>query len=67
MYAQNPAPFSAYINSGNFQIISNSPERFLHVQKNKIETRPIKGTIQRGSTKKEDLLNKSALYNSQKR
>ena len=40
----NPTDFSAYLNCGGFQIISNSPERLFKVQKNKIITQPIKGT-----------------------
>jgi para-aminobenzoate synthetase component 1 len=42
--ATSPAPFAAYLNLGNVQISSASPERFLTVRDNKIETRPIKGT-----------------------
>ncbi|MEM6780962.1 MAG: anthranilate synthase component I family protein [Pseudomonadota bacterium] len=41
----NPAPFSAFMNFGEFQIASSSPEQFLHVQDNVITTRPIKGTL----------------------
>ncbi len=41
----NAAPFSAYMNFGNHQLASCSPERFLHLQNNEVETRPIKGTI----------------------
>lgn len=39
----NPAPFSAYLNYEEGEIISASPERFLRIQNWKIETRPIKG------------------------
>lgn len=41
----NAAPFSAYMNLGDHQLASCSPERFLHLKKNEVETRPIKGTI----------------------
>lgn len=41
----NPAPFSAYMNCGDRVIVSTSPERFLQKIGNKIETRPIKGTL----------------------
>ncbi len=41
----NPAPFSAYMNLGDLQILSTSPESFLSLSKDgKIITRPIKGT-----------------------
>jgi len=47
----NPAPFSAYFDLGDFQILSASPERFLRVHPNgEVETRPIKGTRPRGRT-----------------
>ncbi len=40
----SPAPFSAYLNCGDFQIVSSSPESFLRMSGNRIRTRPIKGT-----------------------
>ncbi|MGY3569465.1 aminodeoxychorismate synthase component I [Vibrio paucivorans] len=40
----NLAPFSAFIRTENAAILSVSPERFLQVHDNKIETKPIKGT-----------------------
>lgn len=40
----NPAPFSGYMNLGNTQISSASPERFLNVTNNNVHTKPIKGT-----------------------
>lgn len=51
---QNPVEFLAYIEGSTFEILSASPERFIHIEKNKIETYPIKGTRPRGKTKKED-------------
>lgn len=54
LYNNNPAPFFAYINAGDHQIVSTSPERFLLQTGDRIETRPIKGTRPRGKTPAED-------------
>lgn len=62
----NPAPFSAYLNYKEGEIISASPERFLRIKKGKIETRPIKGTRKRGNTVEEDNLLKKELKHSEK-
>ncbi|CAH7213395.1 aminodeoxychorismate synthase subunit 1 [Vibrio chagasii] len=40
----NSAPFSGFIRLANSAIISVSPERFLELKDNVIETKPIKGT-----------------------
>jgi para-aminobenzoate synthetase component I len=45
----NPAPFAAYFDLGDFQIVSASPERFLQVREREVETRPIKGTRRRAN------------------
>lgn len=62
----NKAPFSCYLNLEDFQIISSSPERFLKVFNNEVETRPIKGTRPRGINKIEDEKNREELLNSEK-
>lgn len=62
----NKAPFSAYLNFEDFQIISSSPERFIQVFNNKAHTRPIKGTRPRGKNPEEDEKNKLELINSEK-
>ncbi|MFO1518753.1 MAG: aminodeoxychorismate synthase component I [bacterium] len=51
----HPAPFSAFLDAGALQILSLSPEEFLKIQGNKIETRPIKGTRKRSLNAEEDL------------
>lgn len=50
----SPAPFMAYLNFGYMQILSGSPERFLQVQDNHVETRPIKGTRPRSDDVEQD-------------
>ncbi len=62
----NPAPFSAYINTPFGQILSSSPERFLKVKENIVETKPIKGTRPRSPNKKEDQQQSDILRNSPK-
>jgi para-aminobenzoate synthetase component 1 len=42
--AVSPAPFSAFLDCGGFEIASSSPEQFLHLSGSHIVTRPIKGT-----------------------
>ncbi|MCH8863959.1 MAG: aminodeoxychorismate synthase component I [Chloroflexi bacterium] len=50
----NPAPFAAYLDFEGLNIISASPERFLQVQGDWVETRPVKGTRPRGKSPAED-------------
>jgi para-aminobenzoate synthetase component 1 len=50
----NPAPFASYLNFLGVAIVSASPERFLKVQGDLVETRPIKGTRPRGRDPVED-------------
>jgi len=47
--AVSPAPFSAYLDGGDFQLASSSPELFLRLSGAHIQTRPIKGTRPRGT------------------
>jgi para-aminobenzoate synthetase component 1 len=66
MYAANPAPFFAYINAGDHQIVSTSPERFIELRDGRVETRPIKGTRPRGKTPAEDAALRRELEESPK-
>jgi para-aminobenzoate synthetase component I len=50
----NPAPFANYFNFEGVSIVGASPERFLKVRGDQVETRPIKGTKPRGRTPAED-------------
>jgi para-aminobenzoate synthetase component 1 len=54
LLAVNPAPFYAYVNAGDHQVLSTSMERFLFRRGRYLETRPIKGTRPRGRTPAED-------------
>ncbi|WKY47989.1 aminodeoxychorismate synthase component I [Eubacteriaceae bacterium ES3] len=62
----NPAPFASFLDFGEGQIVSSSPERFIKVVDRAIETRPIKGTMPRGKTPQEDAGNRKCLENSEK-
>lgn len=62
----NPSPFSAYLNYEDFQILSNSPERFLSVHDQVVETKPIKGTRPRSKNNAEDNALMKELLNSKK-
>lgn len=62
----NPAPFAAYLDHANFIIASASPERFLRVEGDLVETRPIKGTRPRFADALVDMLQAKALSESRK-
>lgn len=50
----NPAPFSAFMALSEGAVLSSSPERFLRVQGDRVETRPIKGTRARSAFPRHD-------------
>jgi len=60
----NPAPFASYLNFDGVTIVSASPERFLRVDGDWVETRPIKGTRPRGKDPVEDAMLAEALTDS---
>lgn len=62
----NPAPYGAYLDLGNWQFISTSPEQFLQKKGPALETRPIKGTRPRGVTPEEDAQHEAELRASDK-
>lgn len=62
----NPAPFAAYIDMDEAQILSASPERFLRMRDRHIETRPIKGTRLRSPNPLVDLWVGESLAESRK-
>lgn len=44
----NPSPFAAYLDFGDLQLVSSSPERLVRLHRNIADTRPIAGTRRRG-------------------
>ncbi len=50
----NPSSFFAYLDAGDFQIISGSPERLVSLKESVLETRPIAGTRGRGRDSQQD-------------
>lgn len=62
----SPVPFGAYIRWNQKHLICASPERFLKLKKGKLIAQPIKGTIKRSKTHKEDQQLKDALLLSEK-
>ncbi|MFB5188954.1 aminodeoxychorismate synthase component I [Alicyclobacillus fastidiosus] len=64
--ATQQAPFAAYVNTGDNQFVSMSPELFFQVEHGKITTRPMKGTIPRGRWLEEDHVQRDRLRSSVK-
>jgi len=62
----NPAPFANYFNFDGVSIVGASPERFLKVRGDWVETRPIKGTRPRGAMPEEDKALAESLLASKK-
>ncbi|MBW2998041.1 aminodeoxychorismate synthase component I [Candidatus Woesearchaeota archaeon] len=62
----SPTPFSCFYKFDDKYLISASPERFLKKNNNKVISQPIKGTIRKGSNKKEDEKLKEKLFNDPK-
>ena len=62
----NPSPFGAYMDLGEYQIVCASPERFLKMKDRHVTTRPIKGTRKRGCTLEEDAQLRQELQQSEK-
>lgn len=60
------ANYSAYLDMGDFRLLSASPELFFHWQNGTIITKPMKGTIARGKTLAEDKQQTAILANSAK-
>lgn len=62
----SPSPYSAYLNFGDYQILSSSPERMFKRDGDSITTGPIKGTIAAGDTENSSRANLKELLASEK-
>ncbi|GAA0782442.1 MULTISPECIES: aminodeoxychorismate synthase component I [Pseudomonadati] len=62
----NKAPFSAFIRLPNHSVLSISPERFIQLAGDNIETKPIKGTLPRLNDAALDVLQADKLRCSEK-
>lgn len=49
----NPSPFAAYLDCGDVQLVSSSPERLIRLSDGLADTRPIAGTRRRGGDRSE--------------
>ena len=62
----NPSPYEFLIQLGEEQLVGASPEMFVRVEGDRVESCPIAGTIRRGSGPMEDAEALRTLYNSRK-
>ena len=64
----NPSPFAAYVDFGDYHIVSSSPERLVRVMGRDVDTRPIAGTRPRGRDMHEDeIMSAELLLNEKER
>ncbi len=64
--SKNAAPFAGYFGWDDWAVVSASPERYLNVSHQQVETRPIKGTRRRKFMPEADLLTRDELRESEK-
>ncbi len=62
----NPSPFAAYLDFGDLQLVSSSPERLVRLHEGTVDTRPIAGTRRRGSNHAETRELSSELLTNEK-
>jgi len=62
----NPSPFEFLIQFGDEQLVGTSPEMFVRVEGERVESCPISGTARRTGNPMNDAENLKALFNSEK-
>ncbi|MEW5801521.1 MAG: anthranilate synthase component I family protein [bacterium] len=62
----NRVPYGGYLRFEQREILCFSMERFLRMEGDRVQTRPIKGTVPRGRTEQEDLILAKQLWQSEK-
>ena len=66
LFRRQPVPYPAYIDAGEFQVLSLSPERFIRKNNDRVLTEPMKGTWHRGRNAIIDMVEKWKFYHDQK-
>jgi len=66
LFRRQPVPYPAYIDTGKFQILSLSPERFIKKDGGHILTEPMKGTWHRGGNVISDVIEKRRFFHDKK-
>lgn len=66
MKRANPSPYEFFIQFGPDQLVGTSPEMFVRVEGDRVESCPISGTARRGGDAMEDHARLRALINSEK-
>lgn len=62
----NPSPFEFYLQLGPDRLVGTSPEMYVRVEGDRVESCPISGTARRGRNAMEDAERLKALINSEK-
>ena len=62
----NRVPYGGYLRFDQREILCFSMERFLRMEGDRVQTRPIKGTLPRGQTPQEDIIQARRLWESEK-
>jgi para-aminobenzoate synthetase/4-amino-4-deoxychorismate lyase len=65
-FASLDSPYSAFIETDEFSVLSSSPELFFSLENDIITSKPMKGTIKRGLNLREDEINRKILSGSEK-
>ena len=62
----NPSPYEFLFQLGDEQLVGASPEMFVRVDGDRVESAPISGTVRRGANPMEDADRLKSLFNSEK-